>query len=410
MKKIIILNGSISDLPIIQKAKEMGYYVITTGNAPELPGHKYADEYIYADYSDKDLILRIARENKVEGIVSCANDFGVITASYVAEEMGWPGHDSYETSVMMHHKDKLRMYFSKMGFPVPQYDIFCSKKGAIEYCKSCEYPIMVKANDLTGGKGIKRANSFEEAVEAIDNSFEKSRDRHIVIESYIDGVQQSIVVFIANKTIIQTSSSNIYCIRNPYLVQAETYPAENFDLVKNKLYSMILTMVEDLNLVDGIFSFQYIVKDGVPYVIDMMRRNFGNETLLLADVMTGFPWEEAYIRASLGLDCSNIDKKSPQARFCGHFEVLSEKDGVLKDIQIDPSIERRLFKKTIGVRRGEKITNHISEVLEYLYYTYEDLEMMNREVPSYNDLIKIIVEEENSYERLEELIQNIEEN
>ena len=37
---------------IIKKAKEMGMYVITTGNAPNLIGHQYADEYIPADYSD----------------------------------------------------------------------------------------------------------------------------------------------------------------------------------------------------------------------------------------------------------------------------------------------------------------------------------------------------------------------
>ena len=30
----------------------MGYYVVTTGNMPDLQGHQFADEYIPADYSD----------------------------------------------------------------------------------------------------------------------------------------------------------------------------------------------------------------------------------------------------------------------------------------------------------------------------------------------------------------------
>ena len=56
MKKVLILNGSFCEVPIIKKAKELGYYVVTTGNMPNLVGHQYADEYIPADYSDKEAI------------------------------------------------------------------------------------------------------------------------------------------------------------------------------------------------------------------------------------------------------------------------------------------------------------------------------------------------------------------
>ena len=48
-EKVLILNGSFSELTIINEAKKMGYYVVTTGNMPDLIGHKYADEYIPAD-------------------------------------------------------------------------------------------------------------------------------------------------------------------------------------------------------------------------------------------------------------------------------------------------------------------------------------------------------------------------
>ena len=60
MKKVLILNGSFCEVPIIKKAKELGYYVVTTGNMPNLVGHQYADEYIPADYSDKEAILKLS--------------------------------------------------------------------------------------------------------------------------------------------------------------------------------------------------------------------------------------------------------------------------------------------------------------------------------------------------------------
>lgn len=47
MKKLLILNGSFSEITLIQAAKKLGYYVITSGNNPQLIGHQYADGYLF---------------------------------------------------------------------------------------------------------------------------------------------------------------------------------------------------------------------------------------------------------------------------------------------------------------------------------------------------------------------------
>ncbi len=390
MKKILILNGTISEIPIIRKAQEMGFYVVTSGNMPELPGHRVSDEYICEDYSNSEAILRLVKENGIEGIVSCANDFGVITSAYVSEKMGWSGQDTYENALLMHRKDGFRGYFIRKGFPVPRSEVFTDVDSAAGYCKTCRYPVMVKANDLTGGKGIRRAEDRDAAVAALKDAFALSRDKRVLVEEFIEGIQQSIVVFLVNRRIIVTSCSNIYCMRNPYLVQAETYPATDFDRVETKLMDMIHAMADDLNLADGIFSFQYIVRNDTPYVIDMMRRCFGNETLLLADVRTGFPWEEAYIRASLGMDCADLKWEKPRARYCGHYGVMADRNGVLKDWTLPGDIEGRLFKKTVNLQTGDVIDNYLTQKIAHIYFTYNDLETMNREIVRYND--KICVE------------------
>ncbi len=389
MKKILILNGTISEIPIIRQAKEMGYFVATSGNMPKLPGHRYADEYIPADYSDEEQILQIVKAHDMEGIVSCANDFGSITASYVAEQMGWPGHDSYRHAVLMHHKDLLMRYFEEHHIPSPWFETFSDEEEAACFCSGCEYPVIVKANDLTGGKGIARADTPQEAGRAIREAFRLSRDKHVLIEPFLEGIQQSIVVFLVNRRIAVTSSSDIYCMRNPYLVQAETYPATDFEKVKGQLCDIIHKMADDLELVDGILSFQYIVVDNVPYIIDMMRRCFGNETLLLADEMTGFPWEKAYIMASLGLDCSTIARSAPTSCYCGHYGIMAEENGVIVSYELPEDIEKRLFKKTVNLKPGDVIQNYMTEKIAHIYFRYDDFEQMKREVAGYNGRIKV---------------------
>ena len=76
-KKILVLNGSFCETPVIKKLKEMGYYVVTSGNAPELEGHAFADEYLAGDYSDKEWVLGLVKKNKMDGIISCAKDVNI---------------------------------------------------------------------------------------------------------------------------------------------------------------------------------------------------------------------------------------------------------------------------------------------------------------------------------------------
>lgn len=63
-KRVLLLCASHNDLGLIKALRKLGYYIIVTGNIPGLPGEKYADEYIQADYSDSELILKIAKEKK----------------------------------------------------------------------------------------------------------------------------------------------------------------------------------------------------------------------------------------------------------------------------------------------------------------------------------------------------------
>lgn len=108
--KVLLLCTSHNDLGLIRALRKLDYYIIATGNISGLPGEKYVDEYIQADYSDMERILEIAKEKEINAICQCCNDFGVYTAAYVAEQLGLPGYDSYETTLLLHNKDKFKQF------------------------------------------------------------------------------------------------------------------------------------------------------------------------------------------------------------------------------------------------------------------------------------------------------------
>ncbi|MBR3149649.1 MAG: ATP-grasp domain-containing protein [Eubacterium sp.] len=352
-------------------------------------GHALADEYIKADYSDKETILKIVKENNIDRVVSCANDFGVITASYVCEKLGIPGHDTYENALLLHQKDLFKGFIQSLDIPTPVSVSFDDINAAFSYVETAEYPIIVKATDLTGGKGILKAENREEAVFAIKNAFDRSRVKHIVIEPFIVGAQQALVTFIKDKKVLCSVSNDSFSPKNPYLIQSELFPARGIEKYQSELYSYIERICEELDLVDGMLTVQYIVSDGKPYIIELMRRALGNQYLTVADVISGFPWEEALVRAETGMDLSQLEFSKPVSKYAGHHGIMADKNGVINGYAIPKSIEEHVFKKIDMLKPGESIDDCLNERVAYIFYKYDNYDEAYNAVMNMNSLIKI---------------------
>lgn len=396
MKKVLVLNGSFCELPIIEECHRQGFYVITCGNMPDLIGHQAADEYINADYSDYEQILEIVRNNNISHVLTNANDFGCITAAYVDEHMGWHHHDTFQNAVLLHHKDLFKEYIQKKGYPTPVSQSFIKEKDAVEYVKNgIKLPVIVKANDLTGGKGILKATTLEEANTAIANAFQKSRSKHVLIEPFVTGNQQTFVSFLHNKKVIATSSCDSYSYVNPYLIQAETLPAKDIEDVKPLLINIIEEMATDLALADGIFAFQYIRNGREVQIIEMMRRPFGNQFLQLVELNSHFPWHRAQITAETGggwdfLDTLDYENIPPV--YCGHYGIMSSQNGKFVHCTIPDEIRKHVIRQFVMKQPGDMITDHMNERVSYLHFQYDSYNEMTDSVNDYNKQIVVEVE------------------
>lgn len=392
MEKVLVLNGSFCELPIIEECHRQGFYVITTGNMPELMAHKYADEFICADYSDYEAILQIVKENGVSHVLTNANDFGCITAAYVDEQMGWHHHDTYQNALMLHHKDLFKEYVQQKGYPTPFSHVFANLREAEDFVQSTTaYPVIVKANDLTGGKGIMKAMDKDEALAAIRNAFLRSRSKKILVEPYITGHQQTFVAFLYDRKVISSSSCDSYSWTNPYLIQAETLPAKDIEQIQGQLVYIIEEMASDLKLADGIFAFQYIRNGADIKIIEMMRRPFGNQFLKLVEQNSGFPWHRAQVTAETGGDWSFLNDipVSQQESYCGHFGVMADKNGTLKGWYVPQHIKQHITKEFVMKQLDDKIEDYLNERVAYLHFQYDSYEEMVRSVPEYRNQIQI---------------------
>ena len=118
-KKLMLLGGLRYLIPVIEKAHELGLHVITCDYLPDNIAHKYSDEYHNVSIIDKDAVLKLARKLEIDGIMSFAVDPGVVTAAYVAEQMGLPNVGPYESVCILQDKARFRAFLRRHNFNCP---------------------------------------------------------------------------------------------------------------------------------------------------------------------------------------------------------------------------------------------------------------------------------------------------
>ena len=87
----------------------------------------------------------------------------------------------------------------KYNIPTAAYENFTDASLAIDYLKTCQYPIVLKADGLALGKGVLICNNYEEAVSGVneimvDKKFGNSGNT-LVIEEFMTGPEVSVLCF-----------------------------------------------------------------------------------------------------------------------------------------------------------------------------------------------------------------------
>ncbi len=389
MKKLLVLNGSHSDVPLIEAGKRLGFRVLTTGNDPALVGHGYADEYHPADFSDKDAMLELARALRIDAVCACANDFGAISAAYVAEELGLPGHDPYATALVLHHKHRFKEFALANGISTPPALQYASPDEACGALQGLEFPLIVKPVDLTGGKGVSTVNTVEEYKRAINHAFTSSRIGRFLVERFVRGTYHSFSTFVVDRKIVFTFSDNEYSLNSPFLVSTSGGPATAIDTVRGQLVAESERIIRLLNLVDGIFHIQYILADGKAWIIEITRRCSGDFYPTPVRYSSGLDWAVWIVRAETGLGCRDFPP-ARQTGFFGRHCVFARKDGVFAGIRIVPELHGNVIDRFEVMRDGDLIDDsRTSRLAAVLFLEYGSADEMIRKSARMNDLASV---------------------
>lgn len=406
-KKLLLLGGGHAEIPLIQAAQELGWYVITTGNAREGLGHPYADKNVFADFSDKDAMLELAKSEGVQAVCSGCNDFALLSTVYVCEKLGLPGHDSYATSLELHHKDKYRALATRLGIPTPHAITVKvadtnSATGCVDFedaISQLTFPIIVKPVDLTGGKGIHRAANANEALVAYKDACNRTRQDHIVVEEFVQGSNHGFSAMLVKGKVAFAFSDNEQYYINKYMVSGANSPSTSSDKTLAMLREYSERIAQELHLVDGILHIQYIEKaDGTPIIIEICRRPPGDLYIKFVKYATGVDYSKFIVQAETGEDISSIADVPTQGFWLRHCIMADNQAGdngcagTVRDVSFAPEIQGNIVEKFLWYKAGEVITDKMTYKAGIVFFKFDTLTEMQDKTARMTELSKIIIE------------------
>ena len=358
-KKVMLLGGNYFQMTATKAAKELGHYVISVDYLPDNPAHKFADEYHNVSTVDREAVLQLAKELKIDGIVSYASDVSAPTAAYVAEQMGLPTNPLEAVEVLT-RKDRFRPFLEENGFPAPQGQGFTDYQVALEFFKTIRKPAMVKPVDASGSKGVSKIFSEDEFESAYKNAAEYSRAGVILVEEFMErkGHQIAGDGFIVDGKLVFAGFMNEHFdqLCNPLVPIGESYPAVLSEELREKARTEIQKVLTALDMKMGAINLDFIVgTDDEIHILEIGPRNGGN---LITDAIayaSDLDLAKFTIQAALGLDCSAV-KEMPIHTYTSSYVVHALESGIFDHVEIADEIKDDLVRYDLFVEPGDEVS------------------------------------------------------
>jgi len=291
---LAVIGAGEGALPILKKAKEIGVKTLSFGHADSL-ARDYADVFLEADIFDYDFLIDACKQHHVNGVIASSEVTTEVTAK-IADILGLPGND-VKQGFGAKSKYVMRTKVASLdSVKQPKFQLY-QEKG--EY----EFPIVVKALDSCGKRGVSIAYNQQELQKAVSYSREYSKDGLVLIEEYLAGGKEYSVECISGNgyyDIVQFTEKETS--GPPHFTEtAHHQPAELTPSLKTKMSVAVKDILKVLGIKCGMAHMELKVIDDEIYFIEVGARGGGDH---IADTLTvkstDFDYFKAAIECSLG--------------------------------------------------------------------------------------------------------------
>ena len=245
-KKLLILGGANVHVKVVKAAKEMGLYTIVTDYLENSPAKLIADKSYMLDVKDVDGIVKMCRQEKVDGVIGPYLDPCQRPYYEICHRLHLPWYiDTWEQVYTLTDKNAFKACCVQNGVDIiPTY--------SIDSPQEIEYPVFVKPCECRGSRGQTICNSFEEVKKAYEVACEISENKKAVIEKFMENASDFTMTYVfAEGEAHLVRVGDMHFKLKKYYSEGVISPSCHADIYLKNAEEHVLHMLKSLGIKNG---------------------------------------------------------------------------------------------------------------------------------------------------------------
>lgn len=354
----MILGASYSQLPLYDAAKKMGIYTIAASTKGNWPGFQAADEKSYTDISDPEAVYQAAKALHVDGIATCCVDAGVRALGYACEKLGLLGL-SQKAGEVSSDKYKMKEAFLHGGVKCARHVCVRNQKELEMALEKLPFPVILKAVDLMGSRGIFRCDTKEEAYVRYKDTMEATKKKYCLVEEFIQGTLMGCEAMMSNGRLVYCLPDNTTAFESTVPTPiGHSVPYEKQNDLGEEVRRQVFLAIKAVGLDNCPVNCDLIEKDGEIYVVEITGRAGATCLPEIVGEFYGLNYYEAIARLALGMPVEEMFKKKGKWNAVLSQTLFSMQNGIVKSIVNKNKPDVRLIDLSFNIAPGDSVRKY----------------------------------------------------
>jgi biotin carboxylase len=309
---------------------------------PAAPGFRFADRRCILSTEDEPAIERLVGALQIDGIISPGTDWPVGVAARIAERAGLPHPISPQTAVLATNKLRQRERLGEAGVPQPRSWVV----GNGDDPPVVEGPVVVKAPDRQGQKGLTLVVDPAALEPAIETARGAARSGIALVEELVDGPEVTVVGFSIDGVFTALTVTDRLTAELPAfgVALAHVWPSLADTGPGGGLSPDVAeAAVAALGITNGPSYTQLRIGPDGPQVIEVAARLGGGHDAELVEAVLGVDLNGLALDAALGNELVLSQHKPRVGGAVTRFLVAPA--GILERVEVPEDVEARIYRE-----------------------------------------------------------------
>ena len=317
--KALVLCGGVPQIALIKELKRRGITTLLADMNENVGARKYADEFYKVSVLDVDGIEKLAKEQKVDFLITICADQVLQVVAEVSERLNLPCYIDFETAENVSKKSYMKTIFAQNDIPTSRFVIMDTFD--TERINNLRYPLIVKPVDAYSSRGVTKVSSPDDLEAAFSNAVNISRSKNAIVEEFVEGEEISVDVY------VEGGKAHVLCLTNLYkigedgkfIINRSRIPADVSEDIASKIADAAQKISDAFGLMDTPMLIQ-LISDGKDIsVVEFCARTGGGIKFLMIKKVSGFDVVKAVADLTLGMKPHVEEFTSPSTVIVNEF-------------------------------------------------------------------------------------------